>query len=213
VDTVPGVATLFGLQPSWFVSEFGENRVVDAPKTTATVDESRQLVDLLNSKDQAGGTLLQQLHRDALRRFCFGYLGRIEEAEDAVQEIFLKVVQASTVPGHFRPWLYKVARNHCLKCAQRKNGRDGQIQQPSQIPEAMTGQLTRLVNNEVQARMAEAFAALSDDQREVLRLRYAENLSRGEIAEVLDVTESLVKSRLFEGLKKLREEAARLESR
>jgi len=186
---------------------------VDAPKTTADVDESRQLVDLLNKKDEACGTLLQKLHREALTRFCFGYLGLLEEAEDAVQEIFLKVVQAQSVPVHFRPWLYKIARNHCLKCVQRKRGRDGHLKQPSQIPEVMTGQLTRLVNNEAQAHMAEAFAALSDDQREALRLRYVENLSRGEIAEVLDITESLVKSRLFEGLKTLREEAARLESR
>ncbi len=182
------------------------------PPEISAADESRQLVDLLNRKDEGGGTLLQRLHRDALTRFCSGYLGRIEEAEDAVQEIFLKVVQAPSVPAHFRPWLYKVARNHCLKCAKRKNGRDGHIQQPSQIPEAITGQLTRMVNDEAQSRIAEAFVALPDEQREVLRLRYVEDLSRGEIAEVLEVAESLVKSRLFEGLKKLRDEAARLES-
>ncbi len=185
---------------------------METSKATASEAESNQLVDLLNRKDEFAGTVLQKLHRDALTRFCYGYLGRIEEAEDAVQEIFLKVVQAPVVPAHFRPWLYKVARNHCLKCARKKANQGGQIQQPSQIPEAITGQLTRMVNDEAQARMAEAFLALSDDQREMLRLRYVENLSRGEIAEVLDLAESLVKSRLFEGLKRLREEAARLES-
>jgi RNA polymerase sigma-70 factor (ECF subfamily) len=207
------MATLLMLQTSAYAPEFGKDCAVDAPKPAASVDESRQLVNLLNSKDEAGGALLQRLHRDALTRFCFGYLGRIEEAEDAVQEIFLKVVQAPIVPEHFRPWLYKVARNHCLKWARKRANQDGQIPQPSQIPDAITGQLTRMVNDEAQARMAEAFLTLSDDQREALRLRYVENLSRSEIAEVLDMTESLVKSRLFEGLKKLREEAARLESR
>jgi RNA polymerase sigma-70 factor (ECF subfamily) len=85
--------------------------------------------------------------------------------------------------------------------------------QPSQIPEAITGQLTRMVNDEAQARLAEAFVALSDDQREILRLRYVEGLSRSEIAEVMEMAESRVKSCLFEGLKALREEAARLGSR
>ena len=61
--------------------------------------------------------------------------------------------------------------------------------------------------------MKQAFLLLTDEQREVLRLRYVENLSRGEIAEILDQPESLVKSRLFEGLKRLREEAARFEPR
>jgi RNA polymerase sigma-70 factor, ECF subfamily len=183
---------------------------LEAPKTALV--ESNELAELLNRKDEAAGDLLQRIHRDSLTRFCYGYLGRIEEAEDAVQEIFLKVVQAPIVPAHFRPWLYKIARNHCLKCARKRAKQDGQIHQPSQIPEAITGQLTRMVKDEAQARLAQAFVSLSDDQREILRLRYVENLSRGDIAEVLDLAESLVKSRLFEGLKRLREEAARLES-
>ena len=54
---------------------------------------------------------------------------------------------------------------------------------------------------------------LEESQREVLRLRYVEDLSRLEIAEVLDIPESVVKSRIFEGLKKLREHASRLEER
>lgn len=185
---------------------------MDAPKTTSQMDEPHQLVTLLNARDETAGTLLHRLHWGPLTRFCFGYLGRMEEAEDAVQEIFLKVVQAPGVPDHFRPWLYKIARNHCLKSARKKAHQAGALGQPSQIPEAITGQLTRMVNDEAKARMAEAFMALSDDHREVLRLRYVENLSRSEIAEVLDVSEPLVKSRLFEGLKKLREEAARIES-
>ena len=44
----------------------------------------------------------------------------------------------------------------------------------------------------------------------MLRLRYAEGLSRAEIACVLEVPESVVKSRLFEGLKKLREHTSLL---
>jgi len=55
--------------------------------------------------------------------------------------------------------------------------------------------------------------SLEESQREVLRLRYVEDLSRTEIAEVLDIPESVVKSRIFEGLEKLREQASRLEDR
>ena len=54
---------------------------------------------------------------------------------------------------------------------------------------------------------------LSEAQREAIRLRYVEDLSRAEIAEVLDLPESVVKSRLFESLKKLREQASLLEGR
>jgi RNA polymerase sigma factor (sigma-70 family) len=47
-------------------------------------------------------------------------------------------------------------------------------------------------------------AELPESQREVLHLRYAEDLSRADIAEVLDIPEPVVKSRLYEGMVKLR---------
>lgn len=183
---------------------------MDQSQSSTSSSQSVQLVDMLNRKDPASASLLQQLHREPLIRFCRGYLNRIEETEDAVQEILIKVLQAPAVPIHFRAWLYKIARNHCLKCLRGRSGRDGPIHQPSQIPEVLTGQLTRMIRDEAQHRLSEAFASLSDEQREVLRLRYGQDLSRAEIAEILDVSESVVKSRLFEGLKKLRDEADRL---
>ena len=69
---------------------------------------------------------------------------------------------------------------------------------------ALTGQLTGLVRDEQRQRLRELLAGLSEEHREVLRLRYVEELSRAEIAGILELPESVVKSRLFEGLKKLR---------
>lgn len=178
-----------------------------------TDEATGDLVSLLNQKDPAAGPTLERQHREALIRFCAGYLGRLEEAEDATQEILLKVLQAPAVPDHFRAWMYKIARNHCLQCMRKRAWHEGVVSRPSQIPEALTGQLTRLVNAEAQDRLRQAFQLLSDEQREALRLRYVENLSRSEIADILEVPDSAVKSRLFEGLKRLRDEAARLETR
>lgn len=183
---------------------------MDPLTSIPNTDPNSRLMELLSRKAPESAALLQQLYRDGLTRFCLGYLGRPEEAEDAVQDIFLKVIQSGTVPPHFRGWLYKIARNHCLKLLRDKSARGGSIHQPSQIPELLTGQLTRMVNDEVQVRLDEVFAALSSEQQEVLQLRYAQDLSRIEIAQILDVPESVVKSRLFEGIKKLRDEAERL---
>lgn len=166
---------------------------------------------------------MHRLYREALLRFCWGYLGRIEEAEDAVQDISYKVLSATDIPDAFRPWLYKIARNRCLNLLrQRARHNDRQaldsdrgqaLPGVSQVYEALTGQLTQLVRNEARSNLAEMVQSLEETQREVLRLRYVEDLSRTEIAEVLDIPESVVKSRIFEGLKKLREHASRLEER
>ena len=170
------------------------------------------LVDRLRGADPAAARELTERYREALIRFCWGYLGTIEEAEDAVQEILYKVVSSTQVPDFLRPWLYKVARNHCLNMLRERAGRHDRAAFPaaSQVYVALTGNLTRLVRDEAQARLIECVQRLPDTHREVLRLRYVEDLSRAEIAEVLELPEAVVKSRLFEGLKKLREQASEL---
>ena len=177
-------------------------------------EDTRLLIERLRRGDSAAATLLDRLFRDALLRFCWGYLGQMEEAEDALQDIWFKVLTATNVPERLRPWLYKIARNHCLNLirnrARRKNGQV--LPDASQIEDAMTGHLTKLAKDELRSRLSELLGRLPNAQREVLRLRYVEGLSRNEIAEVLELSESLVKSRLFEGLKKLREHASLLEN-
>lgn len=63
---------------------------------------------------------------------------------------------------------------------------------------------TRLQREEQAERLLQLLVSLPDSQREILRLRYVEKISRREIAAILELPETLVKSRLFEGLEKLR---------
>jgi RNA polymerase sigma-70 factor (ECF subfamily) len=165
------------------------------------------LVRRLRTGDADAAGMLDRTFREPLLRFCWGYLGTMEEAEDALQEIWYKVLTAENVPDHFKPWIYRIARNHCLNMLRmRARRKDGQaLPGASQIAESMTGNLTRLVRDEMEGKLRAVVADLPAAQQEVLRLRYVEGLSRSEIAEVLDLSGALVKSRLFEGIKKLRD--------
>jgi RNA polymerase sigma-70 factor (ECF subfamily) len=186
----------------------------EEPTNTApTNDRMAELVRKLREGADDAGSLLNKLYREPIQRFCWGYLGRLDEAEDAWQEVCYRVLTADRVPVSFRAWLYKIARNHCLNLLRaRANRKDGlPIAAESQVQEVLTGHLTRLVNQEMHAQLASLVDQLSPDQREVLRLRYVEELSRGEIADVLELPEPLIKSRIFEGLKRLREHAALLD--
>jgi len=75
---------------------------------------------------------------------------------------------------------------------------------------SQTGHLTRLVRAEEREALRAILAEMPATQREVLDLRYGEDLSRDEIAEVLGIEPSVVKSRLYEGLQRLRSHAAHL---
>ena len=188
-----------------------EDQATDEPPS----DGTPLLVARLRAGDAEAATLLNRLYRQAMIRFCWGYLENVEEAEDATQEVFWKVLQADQVPDGFRAWLYKVARNHCLNALRHRGRRhDRQVLPPdSQLGAGLTGNLTRLAKRELRSRISHFVGALPAGQREVLRLRYAEELSRAEIAKVLEIPEALVKSRLYEGLKKLREHTSFLEDR
>lgn len=178
---------------------------VPMPESTETI--STMLVERLRRGDPAAMGILQSRYRARLVQFCWGYLEDIEEAEDAVQDVFCKVLEAAVIPDQFRPWVYRVARNHCLNLLRSRARRVDRAAIPaaSQVGAALTGQLTGMVRDEARAKVISAVAQLPESVREALRLRYVENLSRAEIAEILEVPESQVKSRLFEGLQKLRE--------
>ncbi len=175
-------------------------------KNQTLADLTPTLVGQLRDGHVDAAGMLTNLYHQPLLRFCFGYLGNQDEAADAVQEVFLNVLQHDTLPQNFRAWIYRIARNRCLDLLRSRRRRcdDKTMPPASRIDADLTGDLTRMVRSEQQARLGQLLADLPETQREILRLRYTEELSRVEIAEVLDLPESLVKSRLYEGLVKLR---------
>lgn len=169
-------------------------------------DLTPSLVVQLREGRAEAGKLLDQLYRPRLIRFCAGYLGNREEAEDVVQDVFYRVLRSSAVPDNFRAWVYQICRNRCLDQLRSMNRRldDQSLRTSSHLAAHLTGNLTRLVRREQRALLWQRLVALPSDQREVLLLRYTEGLSRAEIAEVLGIPEKLVKHRIYNGLEKLR---------
>jgi RNA polymerase sigma-70 factor (ECF subfamily) len=169
-------------------------------------DLTPTLVVRLREGHAEAGKFLEQLYRARLVRFCLGYLGDREEAEDTVQDVFYRVLSSPAVPSNFRAWIYEICRNRCLDLLRARNRRldDQTLSTTSYFADQMTGNLTRLVKGEQRARLWQRLASLPADQREVLLLRYTEGLSRAEIAQVLGIPENLVKHRIYNGLEKLR---------
>ena len=183
------------------------------PQPRRAGDLTPSLVAQLRSGDTTAGGLLDELYRRAMVRFCRAYLGSSEDAEDAAQEVFYRVLRATDVPDNFRAWLYRIARNYCTGVLRaRARQRDQrEISVASHLAAETTGNLTRVVKQELRSRIVHLIGALPQKQREAIFLRYGEELSRAEIAYVLDIPESKVKSRLFQGLKKLREHTSLLD--
>ena len=147
-----------------------------------------------------------QALRAPLQRYAQRYLVRFEDAEDVVQDVFTRTLQAKSAPKELRSWLYRAIRNACLNKL-RSSSRQNEIELAStfDMGAEQTGHLTRMIRAEDDGHLAGELARLSPAQREAVYLRYIEDLTREEIAAVLEVSVSVVKSRIYEGLARLRD--------
>jgi RNA polymerase sigma-70 factor (ECF subfamily) len=138
--------------------------------------------------------------------YASSLLGDPMSAEDVVQEVLHRALNVEALPTSFQAWLYTVTRNACLNRLRALGRRPDRDHLPSRgdLAASLTGHVTLLSRAERYAALAAALRHLSLDQEEAIRLRYTEGLSRADIAHVLGVPESTVKSRLFEGLQTLR---------
>jgi len=155
----------------------------------------------------AWGELYQELAPPVFR-LCRRALGTREDAEDATTEIFLKVRVKLTqydAGRPFRPWLFKLAANHCWDALRRRRrrGEVGDLDSlGAESPEP--GPLAQLLTEQKRQDVRSALAKLNDRDRLALTMRYYAELSYEEIAEVLGVTSTVVGVLLLRARRRLR---------
>ena len=172
--------------------------------------------------DEKLALAIQHGNTDALRGLVeqhhsplLGYLYRLTDgnrvlADDLAQETFIRVLNGIAgyqYPRPFKPWLYAIATNLArdhFKSANVKH--TTMLDTEADLQEDEDAQLedAQLEAGETQA-VAQALHKLPDHQREVMILRFYQDLSLAEIAATLDLPIGTVKSRLCLGLRRLRE--------
>ncbi|MDY7094580.1 MAG: RNA polymerase sigma factor [Acidobacteriota bacterium] len=162
---------------------------------------------------------LVERHQGRLLRLCQRLLGNAEEAQEAAQETFLKAYRKA---GGYRPrgkvytWLYRIATNHCLNQLRRRRivrflslgqmgGAAGDDDEDREFdpPHGAADPEQALVSRRRWLDTRRAIDRLPPGQRSVLVLAKFEGLSYRQIAEVLEITEGAVESRLFRAMRNL----------
>lgn len=147
-------------------------------------------------------TLVEQ-YSGALYRVAFSVLRNATDAEDAVQEAFLRVLRhrdtLHEVRDH-RVWLIRIVWNIVLDRKRRAKTRpetDDIADMARVLPATGLSAEARAVAAQHHAKVLACVEQLPDKEREVLLLSAFEELTSVEIAAVLGITESSVRSRLF----------------
>jgi RNA polymerase sigma-70 factor (ECF subfamily) len=168
--------------------------------------DDAQLIELWRRGDRAAFEALVGRWQQPIARFLARFTGRRERVGDLCQEVFLRLYNAGPryrEAGTFSAWLYRIALNVARDAARRDRRTprplpDEDVLDPTAAADAFCQQqeLIRLV--------AEAVAALPDQQRLVLVLHHYERLNFEEIARLTRTPASTLKSRFAAALERLR---------
>lgn len=151
--------------------------------------------------EEAFGDLAERC-RPWLYGICFRLVGDGATADDLVQETLVRALRDLTQlreENRFRPWLARVAVNVCRMHLRRVLGAPQAL-----VPESAAGAAEQ--RNSLEDETSEALLALDRRDRRLLALFYGEGLSHRELAEVLSLSASAVKSRLHRSRERLRKE-------
>lgn len=134
-------------------------------------------------------------------------LRNAEDASDVAQNVFLKVAERldDYDPQYrFFSWIYRIAVNESLNVL-RRNGHEEPLDEEIELPGPDGDDPERRASDaELSARIRAAVMRMSTNDRTVLMLRHFSELGYEEIAQILDLDEKTVKSRLFEARQRLR---------
>ena len=173
--------------------------------------------------NQTAYKLLVKRYKNGLYNMVYQMIKNREEAEDLVQETFMKAFNslASYNDNYaFSTWLYKIAFNHCIDAIRKKKLRTLPLDKPIQLQAGEVHHQIRdeshspekvLLFAEKRTLIQKSIKSLPERYRIAIVLRHQEERSYEEISEILKIPLGTVKARIFRARemlkKKLREES------
>jgi RNA polymerase sigma factor (sigma-70 family) len=176
-------------------------RIIDMNVPDASDDE----LIASTPRDPAAFGLLYRRYLDPLYRYLAARVGNPAEVEDLTSQVFLAALEGLGryhSQGHFPAWLFSIARR---KVADHYRGRRPQVplEQAFNLASPSNDPLTQALRAEELEDLQKQLALLKEEDRELLRLRFAAGLNFGEIAVVLGRNESAVKMAFYRLLQRL----------
>jgi len=183
-----------------------------------TLNEETLNLEALRKKDKRAFAQLVDQNSDHIYRLSLRLTGNPQDAEDVVQETFIKAfnnVESFEGRSKVSTWLYRIATNEALMLLRRRKDGithidegvetdEGEIM-PIQIVDWCCLPEQEIMTEETRQVLQDAALQLSSANRAAFLLRDVEGLSTQEAAEALDISESALKVRLMRARLQLRE--------
>ena len=170
----------------------------------------QDLVALAKKGDQDAFSQLVEANQNKIYSLALRMTGSPEDGADLAQEAFLRAwrsLPSFQEESSFSTWLYKLTSNLCIDFLRKEKRRkavvttvslddDQDESPPVEVPDHRFTPEAEVERRELCSAMSRALKTMSEEHRQILILREVEGLSYTEIAQLLDVEEGTVKSRL-----------------
>lgn len=166
--------------------------------------EELALVRATIKGDQSAFQRLVELYQGPIYNLAYRMLHNSHDAEDAAQEIFLRVytkLETYDQGRKFSTWIFSVASNYCIDRLRRRRPLVPLDDMAFALPSTDDGPERSALRSELRDTMQRALKTLPDHYRLVAVLRYWNDLSYQEIEEATGLSESAVKTRLHRARK------------
>jgi RNA polymerase sigma-70 factor, ECF subfamily len=171
----------------------------------AALNDDRRLAAACAAGDPRVFEDIYRRFASRLKSIAFQYLGNVSDAEDAVQETFIKVHRSSgsyTGDAAFSTWLYRILINTCYDAMRKKKRRP----EEAPIEDAPVERSAPAVDDLKRMALRRLLEKLPEQRRTVFTLFEIEGMSHAEIAEILDISEGNSKWILFATKKELQQQ-------
>ena len=193
---------------------------ISAALAAQSISENEVIAQGLKKQNPELLDQLIELYQHRLLRYLLFLTGKREVAEDLFQETWMRVLLRGAQyngKARFDTWLFAIARNLVIDLSRKRTmasldemSEGGEDDRPYEIAVSGPSPLDQFQSRENCAEVGEVLLKLDSNYREVLVLRFYEELSLDEIASVTRSPLSTVKSRLYRGLAALKPEMERL---
>jgi RNA polymerase sigma-70 factor (ECF subfamily) len=209
-----------GMAQSLTAGLVGTSRSLDAARVEEVQRENLAIAKGLKRNDPELLDQLIEQYQHRLLRYLLFLTGKREVADDLFQETWMRVLQRGAQfngKARFDTWLFTIARNLVIDLSRKRQmasldemSEAGEDERPFEVVMDGPSPLDQFRTREDRAEVAEVLLTLDTNYREVLTLRFHEEMSLEEIACVTRAPLSTVKSRLYRGLAALKPEIERL---
>lgn len=171
------------------------------------MSDEQLILDFRSGNNEAFNALVSKWQK-RIHLFAYRFIADSDEAAEITQKTFIKAYQKLHTldsADKFGTWIYRIANNLCLdelKRAGRKNSVS--LEALKKAPELEFAADNKLMRSEGILILYKALLRIPVEQRVVVIMKEYEGLTFKEIAEILNESENTVKSRLYYGLKALK---------